>query len=79
MSKHGLTRVRLEGDKVILVAGAVPQEIADQAISTEVIKKPTPARIPNKPLPPARVPAAAAVVADAKPQAEPAVPAKETK
>lgn len=80
MSKHGLTRVRFEGNKTIIVAGAVPEDVAAKAVEVEVIRKPTPARTtPNKPLAPARVPAAAKVAVDAKPQAEPATPAEEKK
>lgn len=79
MSKHGLTRVRFDGDKVIIVAGAIPEEVAAKAVEVTPVKKPTPVRIPTKPLAPARVPAAAKVVPDAKPQAEPAVPAEEKK
>lgn len=35
MSKYGMTRVSLVGDKTIIVAGPVPEHIAEKAVSQE--------------------------------------------
>lgn len=40
MAKHGLTRVTFDGDKVIIVAGPVPQHIADAAVEAEPVITP---------------------------------------
>ena len=80
MSKHGLTRVVCKGGKVVVVAGAVPQSIAETAESMSPAKDPTKVKhIPVKPIPPARVPKGLVVPKDAKNQAEPAAPVEEKK
>lgn len=68
MAIHGLTRVRFEGDKVIVVAGSVPQHIADSMVSAEPVHTPmTPVRhIPQKPNKPPRFVAPAAPAAPEK-------------
>jgi len=48
MANHGLTRVECRGDKVVVVAGPVPQHIQEQMQSAEVEKSPMTRRIEKK-------------------------------
>ena len=74
MSKYGLTRVRFEGDKTIIVAGSVPEHIAAQAVEQEPLQDPQrPSRPPVPPKAPPRF------VAPAKPESQPAPAVKEGK
>lgn len=81
MSKHALTRVTFNGDKTIIVAGAIPDAIAvrglTEKIDVEPAKRPGATRIiPKPPVPPARVPVAAEHALTRNTQAEP-IQAKE--
>lgn len=85
MSKHGLTRVTFRGDKTIVVAGAIPDSFAVRGLTEELVSiepqsRPGTAKtFPKPPVLPARVPKAAVIPTDAKPQAELPPAAKETK
>ena len=50
MSKYGMTRVTYVGDKTIIVAGAVPEDLLVGAVKVEAVPSPgTPVRPLRKP------------------------------
>ena len=81
MAKHGLTRVQFRGERAVVVAGAVPAQVAIQGFDKElVLDEPvkTPyarARPTRPPTRPATVPTFAKTV-EPKPQAESVEPTK---
>lgn len=40
MANHGLTRVECRGNKVVVVAGAVPKHVEDAAVASEPVHTP---------------------------------------
>lgn len=73
MAKHGLTRVTFDGDKVIIIAGPVPEHIANAAVEAEPVITPMTKvkHLEKKPNKPANLSVGT--------QAEPAPPAEKEK
>lgn len=71
MAKHGLTRVQFRGDQVMVVAGSIPEVIAVQGLTKELVEA-TPVHTPMTPLKPiAKKPnKPPKFIAPQKPQAE---------
>lgn len=77
MANHGLTRVECRGDKVVVVAGPVPQHIEEQTVAQAAHETPMTrlhlqkqANLPPRFIAPPKA---------EEPQAEPAKPVEETK